>query len=54
MSMWHDLLVQTYGESRVINVLAESSDNLQHATQTYDFGLFVVSRSRALAMCGRA
>ncbi|MFM6553680.1 MAG: hypothetical protein ACKPGL_00035 [Dolichospermum sp.] len=42
MSKWHDLLVQTYGESRVIDVLAESSDNLQHAAQTYDFGLFVV------------
>ncbi|MFM6578247.1 MAG: hypothetical protein ACKPIX_01445 [Dolichospermum sp.] len=42
MSMWHDFLVQTYAERRVINVLAESSDNLQHAAQTYDFGLFVV------------
>ena len=41
-AMWHDLLVRTYGKERVINVLAGSSRMLQHATQSYDFGMFVV------------
>ena len=40
--MWHDLLVRTYGQERVINVLAGSSRMLQHAAQSYDFGMFVV------------
>ena len=41
-AMWHDLLVRTYGKERVINVLAGSSSLLQHAAQSYDFGMFVV------------
>ncbi|MFM7990126.1 MAG: hypothetical protein ACKPKO_63505, partial [Candidatus Fonsibacter sp.] len=41
-AMWHDFLVRTYGKERVINVLAESSSLLQHATLSYAFGMFVV------------
>ena len=40
--MWHDLLVQTYGKERVIDVLAGCSNMLQHAAQSYNFGMFVV------------
>ena len=40
--MWHDLLVRTYGEERVINVLAGCSNLLQHAATSYNFGMFVV------------
>ena len=50
-AMWHDLLVRTYGKERVINVVAGSSSLLQHAALSYDFGMFVVLRSRAL-ICG--
>ncbi|MFM6701065.1 MAG: hypothetical protein ACKPIA_06365, partial [Dolichospermum sp.] len=41
-AMWHDFLVRTYGKGRVINVLAESSNLLQHAALPHDFGMFVV------------
>ena len=41
-AMWHDLLVRTYGEERVINVLAGCSNLLQHAALSYNFGMFVV------------